>query len=233
MGTMKGWETRRKKAAQSHRYATAVAIVYDSICCCACHCPEHKSSRIRSEIRFEGDPPETKGWTCKDFPLDRERGNGPMKAQAVRSRAKVLAAIIGVMLFLAGIRKRVIATLAVPAAFFLVFLIFVFLRRLFLFIVVLDFAAAVTLRVLEQVAQRATQQALVAGQGAARPLTSPCQPRPALPRWPTGRPWRPRAARWSRPGGGRGRRRSAGRCATKISANSRAARSCTSASMRL
>jgi cell division protein FtsW len=54
-------------------------------------------------------------------------GAGPIILQVLVGHdlgtALILAAIIGVMLFLAGIRKRVIATLAVPAAFFLVFLI--------------------------------------------------------------------------------------------------------------
>ena len=80
-------------------YATAIAIVYDSICCCACSCPEHQSGKIRSEVRFEKLPPGLSGWrTPGAFPLDRERGTGPMKASAVRSRAAAFAALFGLPL---------------------------------------------------------------------------------------------------------------------------------------
>lgn len=81
------------------KYATAIAIVYDSICCCACSCPEHQSGKIRSEVRFEKLPPGLHGWrTPGAFPLDRERGTGPMKASAVRSRAEALAMLFGLPL---------------------------------------------------------------------------------------------------------------------------------------
>ena len=34
------------------RYVTAVAVVYDTIgCCCCCQCPEHRTGKIRSELR--------------------------------------------------------------------------------------------------------------------------------------------------------------------------------------
>lgn len=83
-------------------YATAIAIVYDTICCPCCTCPEHRSGKIRSEIRFDSMPPtETfRGWSkhVTSFPLDRERGNGPMNAKAVRTRAAILAELIGVPL---------------------------------------------------------------------------------------------------------------------------------------
>ena len=86
-------------AARLSTYATAIAIVYDSICCCACSCPEHQSGKIRSEVRFEKLPPGLNGWrTPGAFPLDRERGTGPMKASAVRSRAQALALLFGLPL---------------------------------------------------------------------------------------------------------------------------------------
>ena len=96
--------SRAKKATAptAPHYATAIAIVYDTICCPCCTCPEHRSGKIRSEIRFDSMPPtETfRGWSkhVSSFPLDRERGNGPMNAKAVRSRAAILAELIGVPL---------------------------------------------------------------------------------------------------------------------------------------
>ena len=80
------------------RYATAIAIVYDSVCCCACSCPEHQSDKIRSEVRFDKAPPGLGYREPGAFPLDRERRNGPMKEQAVRSRAKALALLLGLPL---------------------------------------------------------------------------------------------------------------------------------------
>lgn len=89
----------RAKKQPPVRYATAIAIVYDSICCCSCSCPEHQTDKIRSEVRFEKVPPGLHGWkTPGAFPLDRERRNGPMKAQAVRSRAEALAVLFGLPL---------------------------------------------------------------------------------------------------------------------------------------
>lgn len=80
------------------RYATAIAIVYDSVCCCACSCPEHQSDKIRSEIRFDKAPPGVGYKAPGAFPLDRERRNGPLKAQAVRSRAQAFALLLGLPL---------------------------------------------------------------------------------------------------------------------------------------
>lgn len=80
------------------RYATAIAIVYDSVCCCACSCPEHQSDKIRSEVRFDKAHPGFGYKTPGAFPLDRERRNGPMKAEAVRSRAKAFAMLFGLPL---------------------------------------------------------------------------------------------------------------------------------------
>lgn len=88
--------------ATNTRYATAIAIVYDTICCPCCTCPEHRSGKIRSEIRFDSMPPTQtfRGWAkhVTSFPLDRERGNGPMNAKAVKARAEILAELIGVPL---------------------------------------------------------------------------------------------------------------------------------------
>ena len=85
------------------RYATAVAVVYDTIgCCCCCSCPEHRTGKIRSELRFDSLPPSAtfKGWAShvRATPLDRERHNGPMNAQAVRARAAIFAELVGVPL---------------------------------------------------------------------------------------------------------------------------------------
>lgn len=83
------------------RYVTAVAVVYDTTCCCSCcSLPEHRSGRIRSELRFDALPQSGtfRGWAghVRAIPLDRERHNGPMNAQAVRARAEIFAELIGV-----------------------------------------------------------------------------------------------------------------------------------------
>lgn len=77
------------------RYVTAIAVVYDSACCC-CNCSQHRTGKIRSEMRYTGKPPGMEMYTGPAFPMDRERGNGPLNSVAIRSRAKNYASIIGV-----------------------------------------------------------------------------------------------------------------------------------------
>lgn len=97
--TMSAKKRPTAKPIVTARHATAIAIVYDSICRCSCSCPEHQSDKIRSEIRFETLPEELNRFTKPGaFPLDRERRNGPMKADAVRARAETLALMLGLPL---------------------------------------------------------------------------------------------------------------------------------------
>lgn len=76
-------------------YVSEVAVVFDTLCCCGCSCPEHRTGKIRSELRFEEGP---EGFPFRAaMPFERERrGRGVGCASAVRSRAKWVAVLIGV-----------------------------------------------------------------------------------------------------------------------------------------